>query len=420
MSVAVPPKFDARISEMPDTRPVRKLAKRVGGGPLLTPRDVRPQQDGFEVQAVLNPAAARIGDEIVLLMRVAERPRSDIDPPPGARTLDLSGPDPKVLPMRRGYRKEDVIPITFVDPESESLRYLPVYLPRDLPGLDTSDPRGVTFVHPKLHTSETFLTQISHLRCARSRDGEHFTVDDRPAIWPSTDLEEYGCEDARAAPIDGTWYITYTAVSRVGITPHLATTRDFVHFEKQGAALGPDNKNVVLFPFRRDGGYTALTRPMPSSFDHVLGIWIAFPDSDLPWGGRRPLVLPRGGFWDERHTGAGTVPIRCDAGWLVIYHGADADLRYSMGAALLDADDPTHVLARSAEPILEPEMSFERSGLFANVVYGTGHVALDERIRLYYGAADSVIAAADFVVQEIIDSLRPCDETFGRRQKPRS
>lgn len=407
---------------MPDTPPVTRLAARVGDKPLLTAGDVLPQQDGFEVQAVLNPAAARVGDEVVLLLRVAERPRSDIDPPADARTLDLSGPDPKVVPLARGYGKDDVIPIAFVDPDSESLRYIPVFLPRDLPGLDTSDPRGVTFVHPKLHTSETFLTQISHLRCARSRDGQQFTVDDHPAIWPSTDLEEYGCEDARATPINGTWYITYTAVSRVGITPHLATTDNFAQFEKQGALLGPDNKNVVLFPVLRDGQYFALTRPMPSSFDHVLGIWIAFPDRDLPWGGRRPLVLPRGGYWDERHTGAGTVPILCDAGWLVIYHGADADLRYSMGAVLLDADDPTQVLARSAEPILEPEMSYERAGLFANVVYGTGHVTLDGggRIRLYYGAADSVVAAADFSVEDIIHSLRPPDPSFGQRQKPRS
>jgi predicted GH43/DUF377 family glycosyl hydrolase len=93
-----------------------------------------------------------------------------------------------------------------------------------------------------------------------------------------------------------------------------------------------------------------------------------------------------------------------------------------MGAALLDANDPTKVLARCQEPILQPETSYERSGLFANVVYGSGHITLDgdgDRIRLYYGAADSVIAAADFSIQEIIDSLRPCDDRFGHSQKPR-
>jgi predicted GH43/DUF377 family glycosyl hydrolase len=388
--------------------PANGLATRVGDGPLLTPRDVPQQQNGFEVQAVLNPAAARIGDEVVLLMRVAERPRGDIDPPADAQTLDMSCAEPKLVPLPRGYRKDEVVPIAFEDPAAGAPRHLLVYLPKDLKGLDLSDPRGVTFVHPKFRTTITFLTQVSHLRCARSRDGRRFVVDDQPAIRPTSELEEYGCEDARATLIDGRWHITYTAVSRFGITPSLALTRDFRTFEKRGVILGPDNKDVALFPYVRDGQYTALTRPMPSGFGHVLGIWIAFPDRGRPWGGRKPLVLPRRGYWDERHTGAGTVPIQCAAGWLEIYHGVDADLRYSLGAVLLDRDDPTIVIARSPEPILQPETSYEQAGLFSNVVYTCGHVPLDEdgdRIRVYYGAADSVIAAADFLVQDIIDSL---------------
>jgi len=200
------------------------LATRVGSGPLLTRRDVPSVQDGFEVQAVLNPATAQVGDEIVLLIRVAERPRTESDPPSDARTLDLSGLHQKVVPLPSGYRKEDVVPIAVADPESASLRHIAVYLPRDLPGLDTSDPRGVTFTNPKLGKTVTLLTQVSHLRCARSRDGVHFTVDEQPSIAPSTHFEEYGCEDARATLIDGVWHITYVAVSRVGITPSLALT----------------------------------------------------------------------------------------------------------------------------------------------------------------------------------------------------
>lgn len=392
------------------------LAARVGSGPLLTRRDVPPVNAGFEVQAVLNPAAVRVGDEIVLLMRVAERPRSDADPPPDARTLDLSGLHPKVVPLPAGYRKEDVVPIAVADPESSSLRHIAVYLPRDLPGLDTSDPRGVTFTDRKLGKTVTLLTQVSHLRCARSRDGVHFTVDEVPALAPSTHLEEYGCEDARATLIDGVWHITYVAVSRVGVTPCLALTRDFHAFERCGALLSPDNKDVVLFPFRNGGRYTALTRPMPSSFAHVLGIWLSFPDRRLPWGGSRPLVLPRDGYWDERQTGAGTVPMRCGAGWLEIYHGVDADHTYALGAVLLKGDDPRVVLARSAEPILRPEAPYERAGLLSNVVFTCGHVPLDaegDRIRVYYGAADLVIAAADLSVREVLASLDPSDPSSG-------
>lgn len=395
------------------------LARRVGNAPLLTPRDVPSTQEGFEVQAVLNPAAARVGDETVLLMRVAQRPRSDIDPPADARTLDLSGPHQRIVPLPPGYRKEDVVPIAIADPESASLRHIAVYLPRDLPGLDTSDPRGVTFRSSKLGRPITFLTQVSHLRCARSRDGVHFTADERPAIAPSSHFEEYGCEDPRAALIDGAWHITYVAVSRLGIVPSLAITRDFASFELRGPLLAPDNKDVVLFPFRSGGGFTALTRPMPSSFGHVLGVWLRFPDRGLPWGGQHPLVLPREGHWDERQTGAGTVPIRCRAGWLEIYHGVDSQNTYALGAVLLDGDDPRVVLARSVEPILRPETPYERAGLLSNVVFTCGHVALDEegdRIRVFYGSADSVIAAADFSVREIVESLGPPDTDFGHQR----
>lgn len=393
-----------------------RLAHRVGAAPLLTPADIPPLGVGFEVQAVLNPGAARIGDEILLLMRVAERARGDIDPPPDARTLDLSGPHPKIVPLRGGYRCDDVVPIAVRDPDADSAIYVPLYIPKETPGLDISDPRSVMLTNLTLGTTLRFPATVSHLRCARSSDGIHFTVDPQAAIFPSTDLDEFGCEDARATCIDGVWHITYTAVSRVGITPSLALTRDFRTFEKHGAIGVPDQKDLALFPEKRSGGYMALMRPMPSSFGHVLGIWIAMPDPLLPWGLHRPLVLPREGKWDERQTGAGTVPFLTDAGWLEIYHGADANLEYALGAVLLDRDDPCQVIGRSDAPILKPEASYERGGLFPNVVFACGHIALDDearRIRVFYGASDTVVAAADFDVREILDSLRPPDAPFG-------
>jgi predicted GH43/DUF377 family glycosyl hydrolase len=242
-----------------------------------------------------------------------------------------------------------------------------------------------------------------------SSDGLRFDVDDVPAVFPRGPLEEYGCEDPRASCIEGVWYITYVSVSRVGITTSLATTSDFRTLKRRGVILPPDQKDVALFPERRDGGYMALTRPMPSSFDHVLGIWIVVPDPELPWGRHAPLVLPRTGMWDERHTGASTVPCRIPGGsWLEIYHGVDSDHRYTLGAVLLDGADPTRVVARSPRPILMPLLPFEREGLFGNVVFSCGHIPLDPEgrwIRVYYGAADSVIAAADFDTLEILETL---------------
>jgi predicted GH43/DUF377 family glycosyl hydrolase len=105
------------------------------------------------------------------------------------------------------------------------------------------------------------------------------------------------------------------------------------------------------------------------------------------------------------------VPFRVPGGWLEIYHGVDHNTRYALGGLLLDADDPSHVLARSPEPILVPSESYERTGVFNDVVFSCGHVPLDatgESIRVYYGAADAVLAAADFRVRDILDQLQPC------------
>jgi len=131
----------------------------------------------------------------------------------------------------------------------------------------------------------------------------------------------------------------------------------------------------------------------------------------MEWGGYEPLALPRQDHWDELRTGASAVPFRTDRGWLELYHGVDRDTTYAMGALLMDLADPRKVIGRSPTPILKPTEVYETTGLFNNTVFSCGHILLDDhpdRIRLYYGAADSVVAAADFDVQEILDSLEPC------------
>ena len=115
------------------------------------------------------------------------------------------------------------------------------------------------------------------------------------------------------------------------------TTKDFRTFERHGTIMHPDQKDVVLFPEQVGGSYMALTRPMPGSFGRVLGIWVAESEDLVHWGRHRPVAQPRAGMWDEMRIGASLVPIRTDGGWLELYHGADRDNRYGMGALLLDA-----------------------------------------------------------------------------------
>ena len=162
----------------------------------------------------------------------------------------------------------------------------------------------------------------------------------------------------------------------------------------------------MIFPEKVAGRYVALTRPMPQSFARIFGIWIAFSDDLVTWCGHETVCLPRWERWDELRTGASAVPFRTKQGWLELYHGVNRHHRYAMGAVLLDGTDPRKVLARSPEPILAPGTAYERLGLFNDTIFSCGVVPLDrERIRMYYGAADSVVAAADFSVNEILGSL---------------
>jgi predicted GH43/DUF377 family glycosyl hydrolase len=393
------------------------LAHRLANNPILTSRDVAPSQEALEVVSVFNAAAAQVAEETILLLRVAERPRAVAGLLSAtARTIDLACPEDGFQPLPEGLAGEDVVGLAFLDAAANPPRVVVAYIRKDLPGLDLSDPRTIRVHTPPARQGgpneiRDYLTQVSHLRVARSTDGVHFHVEPLPAVSPADSFEEYGCEDPRATLIDGVWHVTYVSVGTLGITTSRLVTSDFKSFERRGIMFLPDHKDVVLFPGRPGGHYAALTRPMPASFNHVLGIWIAFSDDLVNWGGHRPLALPRKGMWDELRTGAGAVPFLTPDGWLELYHGVNSDGRYAMGALLLDADDPSRVIGRSPEPILIPREPYELDGFYRNTVFSCGHVQLDdrgERIRMYYGAADSCVAAADFSVKEILASLTQC------------
>ena len=391
------------------------IAARLTENPLITPADVEPSEPSMEVISTINPAAARVGDEIVLVLRVAERPRMSGPLPADAQLADLSGDDPTLSPLPGDLTRDELVGLPVLDLATDPPRVRPAYVPTDIEGLDLSDPRTLRYRNPRgdHHTEDRytdFLTHISHLRVARSKDGISFEVESHPALSAASRIEEYGVEDPRVTEIDGVFHITYVSVSRFGITTSRSTTTDFRTFEPHGVMLYPDQKDVVLFPERIGGRYFTFTRPMPGSFSRVLGIWLAESDDLIHWGRHRLLAVPRPGLWDEARIGASCTPFRVDQGWLEVYHGADRTNRYGMGAMLLDGDDPGRVLARSLRPLLVPEFDYERDGFLHDVVFPSGHVPIDggKRIRIYYGAADSRTAAADVLVADILSSLEPC------------
>lgn len=401
------------MSALPEAPAIRRDARRRAGtapvpyrlpeNPLVRPTDVVPSSRHMEVVGTFNAGAIRHGDDVVLLLRVAERPRCGVAPGPDACLVTLEGGEPRALPMDFSIPPQELLPFAFLDLERQPPSVRVGYLRRNTPGLNLEDARAIGY------RGRAYPSMLSHLRVARSRDGIHFVIDSEPALAPGTLVEEYGCEDARITPLEGRYAITYVTPSRLGITTSLATTSDFRSFRREGVLFLGDHKDVVLFPERIGGRYWALTRPMPASFAKIHGIWLASSPDLVHWGAHQPLALPRPGYWDGVRTGGSAVPYRTEAGWLVLYHGVDTTNRYCMGGLLLAADQPQRVLARSPQPLLAPEAPFERAGFYGNVVLSCGHVPLDptsRRIRLYYGAADSVTAAADFSTEEILQSLR--------------
>jgi predicted GH43/DUF377 family glycosyl hydrolase len=349
--------------------------ERAQMNPLISPIHVKPSSSEMRVVSAFNAATVMWGDETFLLLRVAEMP--------------------KEVP-------EGEIAVPIVERHDGEARITVRRFNVNTPGLDITDPRAV------IYQDEIYLSSLSHLRLARSKDGFRFHIDDVPALFPTEYFEEYGIEDPRMTKVEDTVYINYTAVSRYGISVALASTTDFIHYQKHGVILPPENKNVVIFPERIHDEYIMLHRPATTGLGNQQ-IWMGYSPDLMHWGHHVPLMGKRPGMWDSTRLGAGAVPIKTEYGWLEIYHGVNPDQGYCLGAVLLDLDDPSKILARSNVPFLIPETEYERTGFYGNVVFTCGAVATgvekDQVVRIYYGAADEYTCRADIALEDILDSL---------------
>lgn len=346
------------------------LVERFPENPLIVPKDVPPSREDYEVLGAFNAGAVKVGGETLLLLRVAERPKDRAD-------------------------DEEIAPI--LDPETGAIRHFRVN--HDDPDVEIPDNRSF------IYRGEMFLTSISHLRLARSRNGRDFKIDPAPAVFPERDYETYGIEDPRITPMGGEFLITYKVVSQHGVGTGLLRTRDFAEFERMGIIFCPENIDVVLFPEKIDGRYFALTRPVPK-YIGPSAIWIAESPDLIHWGRHQPLVAPRPGQFDGGKTGGGCVPIRTSEGWLEIYHGSDENDKYALAAVLLDLRDPAKVIARAKRPLMLPEADYEVHGFYGNVVFACGAVVDPSgTITLYYGASDAYTAAATTSIDKIMDTM---------------
>ena len=243
---------------------------------------------------------------------------------------------------------------------------------------------------------------VSRIGYAVSADGVDFNRLQQPILWPQSDLEKRGVEDPRVTYLadEGRFIMAYTAYSAQGITPMFAQSRNLITWQRIGPLVtGEKNKDHALFPRRIGGRYVSFHRPPPA-------MWLAYSDDLASWGSFQMLMEPRPGQWDGRTIGAGGVPIETEHGWLIIYHAYDDTRTYRFGAALLDLEDPSQVIHRPQDFILEPREPWERKGDVAMAIFTTANPVVDGTVYVYYGGADRVIGLATCQLDDLLEFAR--------------
>ena len=245
---------------------------------------------------------------------------------------------------------------------------------------------------------------------AESNDGFKFKVRPEPFMTPSQEenfkeYERFGVEDPRITFIEGRHLITYSAYSQHGVRKGLAETKDFKSVKRISLIAQADNRNIVIFPEKINGRYARLDRP--HSEISPWSIWISYSPDLLHWGESKIVMKPVKYHWDEMKIGPGAPPIKTDKGWLSIYHGVFPTMSgsvYRLGVALHDLNDPSKVLGISDDWILQPEDSWEITGYVPNVVFSCGAVPEEDgTVKIYWGAADSVMCAGTANIEELVN-----------------
>jgi predicted GH43/DUF377 family glycosyl hydrolase len=221
-------------------------------------------------------------------------------------------------------------------------------------------------------------------------------------IFPVTDAQSNGIEDARFVPFEANgktiFYATYTAYNGRAIRSELLETSDFLTFRMtplSGAAAR--NKGMALFPRKIDGRYAMIARQDNEN------LYLIYSDDLYRWEGGQAILKPEHP-WEFVQIGSCGSPIELDEGWLLLTHGVGAVRKYSIGAVLLDKNDPSKVLARSREPLVRPEPR-EREGYVPNVVYTCGAMRQGDRIVLPYAISDTFSNFATIKITDLMTAI---------------
>ena len=264
-------------------------------------------------------------------------------------------------------------------------------------------------------------TRFPHLHFGNSLDGLRWKIDDLPIAFTNWDHDpaDYAY-DPRVCRIDDTYYITWCC-GHNGPTIGMARTEDFLGYERMENALLPFNRNGVLFPRKIHDSYYLLSRPSDNGHTPFGDIYVSASPDLCHWG-RHRLVMRRGGesrgqWWQRTKIGAGPIPIETSDGWLLIYHGVMDTCNgfvYSVGAAILDLDEPWNVRFRTNRHVLTPEADYEAAGHVPNVVFPCAALCdiATDRLALYYGAADTSTCIAFCRLSELLTFIKEHSEVF--------
>jgi len=266
-------------------------------------------------------------------------------------------------------------------------------------------------------------TRFPHLHMGWSDDGIDWHIEPKPITFANACDEVASFSyayDPRVCKIDETYYVTWCG-GHNGPTICVASTQDFQQFTRLENAFLPFNRNGVLFPRRIDGNFIMLNRPSDNGHTPFGDIYLS-QSPDMCYWGKHRLVMRSGGdeqgqWWQRTKVGAGPIPIETSEGWLTIYHGVMDTCNgfvYSMGAALLDLDQPWKVLYRTNQHILTPEAAYEVSGHVPNVVFPCAALCDPEqdRLAIYYGAADTSLCLVYAHLSELIAFTKENSQLF--------
>ncbi len=306
----------------------------------------------------------------------------------------------------------------------------PLIRPEDIPSMppDIIDPTSV-FNPGAIKFNERILLMLRVQNRARetyfimseSKDGIQFDIANEFIKWEGLEKVKgkiYHLYDPRITMIGEEYYIMFAMDIESGCFLGLGKTIDFKKFKFLGIVSKEDNRNGVLFSEKVNGKYLRLDRPNKNQLvDGPLTgseIWLSESEDLLQWKPVKKIISGRNHFWDEL-IGAGPPPVKTSKGWLCIYHGIAMHYQpiYQAGIMLLDPNDPAKVISRGRFNILEPRELYETVGQVPNVIFPTGLIVdefdengfakMDSEVKLYYGAADTVIGLATSTIEKLVE-----------------